>query len=145
MIDFTDRLDALRERLAQAEVYLRVDDLRRRRPQLEAEMGRPDLWDDAEVARKVQTELASVVDDLAIHDRLAERIDDAATLFELGVEESDDSVEVEISDAISAVEREFDGLELRALFTGEYDEDDAVCTIKSGAGGTDAQDWAEML
>jgi peptide chain release factor 2 len=86
-----------------------------------------------------------VVDDLASHDRLAEHIDDAATLFELGVEESDDSVEVEISDAIAGVEREFDGLELRALFTGEYDEDDAVCTVKSGAGGTDAQDWAEML
>jgi peptide chain release factor 2 len=145
MIDFTDRLDALRERVAQAEVYLRVADLRRRRPQLESEMGRPDLWDDAELARKVQTELASVVDDLDVYDRLSSRLDDAATLYELALEEHDDSFETEIADALGAVETELDRLELRALFTGEYDEEDAVCTVKSGAGGTDAQDWAEML
>src|SRR5262245_104727 len=145
MIDYTDRIDALRERLSQAEGYLRIADLRKRRPQLEAEMGRPDLWDDPEVARKVQTELAGVIDDLDVHDRLASRVDDAATLYELGVEEGDDSVESEIIDTLAKVESELDKLELRALFTGEYDDTDAVCTIKSGAGGTDAQDWAEML
>jgi peptide chain release factor 2 len=145
VIDPTERIAALRERLAQAEAYLRVAELRNRRPQLEAEMGRPDLWDDAEVARKVQTELASVTEDLDVYDRLVGRVDDAATLHELAVEESDDSVEGEIEAGLSAVESELDTLELRALFTGEWDDDDAVCTVKSGAGGTDAQDWAEML
>jgi peptide chain release factor 2 len=108
-------------------------------------MGRPDLWDDPDVARRVQTEWSSVNDDLGVYDDLARRIDDAATLYELGVEEGDDSVEGEIGDAIAAIERQFDQLELRSLFTGEHDDKDAVCTIKSGAGGTDAQDWAEML
>jgi peptide chain release factor 2 len=145
MIDLTERLRALHERLAQAESYLRIPDLRARRPQLEAEMGRPDLWDDPEVARKVQTELSSVSDDLDLYDRLAGRVDDAETLYQLGVEEHDDSVEAEVLESIAALESEFDSLELRALFTGEWDDDDAVCTIKSGAGGTDAQDWAEML
>ncbi|HEX7096653.1 MAG TPA: peptide chain release factor 2 [Acidimicrobiales bacterium] len=145
MIDYTDRIEALRERLAEAQVYLRVDELRRRRPQLEAEMARPDLWDDPDAARKVQTELASVIDDLDVFDRLTSRVDDAATLYELGLEEGDDSVEAEIADTLQKAEVELDRLELRALFTGEYDDSDAVCTIKSGAGGTDAQDWAEML
>jgi peptide chain release factor 2 len=145
MNDHTERLSALRERLDQAENYLRIADLRARRPQLEAEMGRPDLWDDAEMARKVQTELASISEDLDLFDRLTGRVDDAATLYELGVEESDDSVEAEVVETIDAVSTELDKLELRALFTGEWDDDDAVCTIKSGAGGTDAQDWAEML
>jgi peptide chain release factor 2 len=145
MIDFSDPIAALRERLQQAGVYLRVADLRARRPQLETEMGRPDLWDDPEVARKVQTELSSIVDDLDVYDDLARRIEDAATLYQLGVEEDDDSVEAEVRDAIAAAAAQFDQLELRALFTGEHDEKDAVCTVKSGAGGTDAQDWAEML
>ena len=145
MIDYTERLDALRERVTQAEGYLRIADLRTRRPQLETEMGRPDLWDDPDTARKVQTELASVIDDLDIYDRLMSRVDDASTLYQLGVEEGDDSVEAEITDLLAKTESELDELELRALFTGEYDDTDAVCTIKSGAGGTDAQDWAEML
>jgi peptide chain release factor 2 len=145
LFDFTDEIKALRERLAEAQVYLRLDALRARRPQLEAEMGRPDLWDNAEVARKVQTELSEIVGDVELYDNLEGRIDDAATLFELAREESDDSVESEIRESIEGTKKRFDDLELRALFTGEYDERDAVCTVKSGAGGTDAQDWAEML
>jgi peptide chain release factor 2 len=145
LFDFTDEIKALRERLAEAQVYLRLDALRARRPQLEAEMGRPDLWDNTEVARKVQTELSEIVGDIDLYDELEQRIDDAATLFDLAREESDDSVESEIRDSIQATKKRFDELELRALFTGDYDERDAVCTVKSGAGGTDAQDWAEML
>ncbi|CAB4746429.1 unannotated protein [freshwater metagenome] len=145
MQDFTDDLRALRERLAQAEHFLRVTDLRARRPQLEAEMSRPDLWDHPEEARRVQTEMSAVLDDLAVCDRLAQRIEDAETLFELGREEADDSVEAEVREAIAQVAAQFEQLEMRALFTGEYDAGDAVCTIKAGAGGTDAQDWAEML
>ena len=145
MFDFTDELKALRERLAEAQAYLRIDALRARRPQLEAEMGRPDLWDNTEVARQVQTELSEIVGDIDLYEELEGRIDDAATLFELAREESDDSVESEIRESIEGTKKRFDELELRALFTGEYDERDAVCTVKSGAGGTDAQDWAEML
>jgi peptide chain release factor 2 len=145
MTDYSDRIRALRERLGQAEGYLRIADLRARQPQLEAEMGRPDLWDDPDVARKVQTELASIIDDIGVYERLTRLVDDAETLYELAVEEGDQSVEGEVARDLSAAETDLDRLELRALFTGEYDDDDAVATIKSGAGGTDAQDWAEML
>ena len=145
MQDFSDALASLRKRLDEAHGYLTIDDKRARQPQLEAEMSRPDLWDDAELARKVQTELAAVNEDIELYERLLGSIEDAETLYQLGREEGDESLEPEIADAIASLEAEFEELELRALFTGQYDELDAVCHIQAGEGGTDAQDWAEML
>ncbi|HKY13891.1 MAG TPA: peptide chain release factor 2 [Microthrixaceae bacterium] len=145
MQDFSAALADLSRRLTEAAVYLRVDELRRRRPQLETEMARPDLWDDPEVAQKVQREFAAADADLGLYERLESRIEDAATLAELTREEGDESQEPEIAELIAQLEREFAELELRALFIGEYDELDAVCEVHSGAGGTDSQDWAEML
>ena len=145
MQDFGDELRRLRDRHRQAEAYLRVDALRARLPQLEAESSRPDLWDQPERARAVTSELAVVTDDLALFDRLDADISDAETLTQLAVEEGDASEEGEIARLVAAIAERFDDLELRSLFTGEFDERDAVCQIKSGEGGTDSQDWAEML
>ena len=145
MRDFTDDLAALRGRLAEAETYLRIDDLRRARPQLETEASRPDLWDDPDAARKVTGELSQVTEDLELFDRLTSEVDDAETLFELAREEGDDSQEDDIAEQVAALQRAFDDLELRALFTGEWDDHDAVCEVHAGEGGTDSQDWAEMM
>ncbi|CAN5694621.1 peptide chain release factor 2 [soil metagenome] len=145
MRDYADELAELRKRHAEAAQYLKIDERRARQPQLESEFSRPDLWDDQERARRVQTEMTAVNDDLAVYDGLAGRIDDAATLFEMAREEGDDSLEAEIDESVTALRRELDELELRSLFTGEYDEGDAVCEVHSGAGGTDSQDWANML
>ncbi|MEM7272289.1 MAG: peptide chain release factor 2 [Actinomycetota bacterium] len=145
MADLTDDLKRIRTELDEAEEYLRVGELRARLPQLETEMGRPDLWDDADRARVVQTEFTTVKDDLTLFDRLSTQVDDAETLWELSREERDESLEQEASQLIGTLEAEFAELELRALFTGRYDEGDAVCEVHSGAGGTDSQDWAEML
>ena len=105
----------------------------------------PELWNDQEQARKVTTEQSRVRVDVELIDGLDERVADLETLFELAREESDDSVEGEIADGVAKVGEELDRLELRALFSGEHDERDAICEINAGAGGTDAQDWAEML
>ena len=145
MQDFSDALAALDRRRDEAQVYLRIDELRRIQPQLETEMGRPDLWDDVDAARKVQTELSAVNDDLDNFEELSAAISDAATLYEMAREESDESLEPEILESITAIEETLGKLEMRSLFSGEYDEMDAVCHIQSGEGGTDAQDWAEML
>jgi peptide chain release factor 2 len=145
MRDFTDDLADLRRRLDEAAGYLRIDELRRSRPQLETEASRPDLWDDPDLARRINGELAAVNEDLDLWDGLAGRIDDADTLFELGRDEHDDSVETELVETITSVGAAFDELELRSLFTGEHDEADAICEIQSGSGGADAQDWANML
>ena len=145
MKDFSEDVTALRARLAAAVEYLRVDELRARRPQLETEASRPDLWDDPDKARAVTGELAAVVDDLDLYDRLTTEVDDVATLAEMAREEKDESLEPEIEEAMTALVATFSELELRALFQGEYDERDAVVEVHSGAGGTDSQDWAEML
>ncbi len=145
MRDFSDDLAQARRRLDEAAEYLRIDALRARRPQLEAEASRPDLWDDAEAARAVTSELSALVDDLEIYDSLAGKLDDAATLAELGREEHDDSVVAEIEAILAEASAVFDDLELRSLFTGEYDHLPAICEIQAGEGGADSQDWAEML
>jgi len=143
--DFSDGLTALRKRLDEAAGYLKIDELRARKPQLETEASRPDLWDDQDAARRVTGELSSVNDDLDLYADLEARISDAETLFELAREEGDESFEGEIDQSIASLEADLRRVELRSLFAGEYDERDAVCEVHSGEGGTDAQDWANML
>jgi len=145
MQDFTDQISAIAARLDEASGYLRIDELKMRQPQLEAEASRPDLWDDQEKARKVTSELSAVNEDLELYDRLRSEVDDLETLHMMAREENDESLEPEIAEQATSLETVLDELEMRSLFTGEFDERDAVCQIKSGEGGTDAQDWAEML
>ena len=145
MRDVSDDIKALRRRHEEAAGFLKVDELRARRPQLETEASRPDLWDDADRARKVTGELSAVVEDLEKFDELGSRIDDAEVLAELAAEEHDDSVEAEIEASLTALADDFRDLELRSLFTGEHDERDAICDVQSGEGGADAQDFANVL
>src|SRR6476661_6920900 len=121
MRDFTDELRELRRRLGEAEVYLRVGESRNRLAELEAEMGRPDLWDDADAAKALSGEYANVRDDLATYDALAAQLDDAEVLHELARDEGDESQEPEIVQLTSQVQRGLDQLDLRSLFTGEHD------------------------
>ncbi|HEX5615656.1 MAG TPA: peptide chain release factor 2 [Acidimicrobiia bacterium] len=145
MRDFTEELTDLRRRLDDARAYLQIDAARLRLGELETTASQADLWDDPDRARTVTTELARVRDDVEQFDALDRRVDDAATLFELGTEEGDDTVEHEIATAVTEAAAQLGRLELRALVSGEHDERDAICEVHSGAGGTDAQDWASML
>ena len=86
-----------------------------------------------------------MTDDLDRYDQLGSRIDDAEMLAELAREEGDESLDAEIEETLAGLAREFSALELRSLFTGEHDENDAICEVQSGEGGADAQDWANML
>jgi peptide chain release factor 2 len=145
MRDFSDLLVETRKRVADAETYLKIEELRARLPLLETEASRPDLWDDADVAKRVTGELAVVTDDLAQFDRLVNELEDAETLHELAREVDDATQEDEIEGALTRLDRELRALELRSMFSGEHDERDALCTVQAGEGGADAQDWAEML
>jgi peptide chain release factor 2 len=143
--DLSGELAEAHRRVEEARTYLRIDELEARRPQLETEASRPDIWDDADVGRRVTSELNAVIGDLDLFGELEREQSDAATLWELAQEEGDSSLEAEIDEALVALRGRLDELELRSLFTGEHDDRDAVCEIHSGEGGTDAQDWAEVL
>jgi peptide chain release factor 2 len=145
MRDYSDDLADLRRRVDDARGYLQVDESRERLARLEQEASRADLWDDPDKARRVTTEMARLRDDVELVAGLERQISDVTTLFELGREEGDDSVEPEVAEGVARLTDELRHLELRALFIGEHDERDAICEIHSGAGGTDAQDWAQML
>src|SRR3954466_6305272 len=112
MRDVSDEIAALHKRLSEAAGYLKIDEARARRPQLETEASRPDLWDDPDRARLVTGELASVTDDLEACAPRAERIDDAETLAELAAEEHDDSVAAEIEANLTGLAGDFSNLEL---------------------------------
>jgi peptide chain release factor 2 len=145
MRDFTDELRDLRRRLDEARDYLKIGDGRNRLVELEAEIGRPDLWDDQERAKRVNADYAAVKDDVETFDSLASQIDDIEVLHELAREEDDESQEPEIADGIAAASRRLGQLELRSLFTGEHDEADCIVQINAKDGGVDAQDFSEML
>ena len=145
MRDFAPDLVALRQRLDQASGYLRIEELGTRRAELEEMLADPDLWNDQDRGRRVQVDLSRVIEDLDHHAGLVARLEDVETLVELAVEEDEESLESEIAEVVDALYVELEALEVRSLFSGEYDDGDAVCHIQSGAGGTDAQDWAEIL
>src|SRR5436190_13542776 len=126
MRDFSDDLTELRRRVEGARAYLMIDAARDRIAVLEEEVSKPDLWDDQANARKVSTELAQLNDDVNLVDELDGTISDLETLADLAREEGDSSLESEIDSGIGALGRQLDGLELRALFTGEHDDRDAI-------------------
>jgi peptide chain release factor 2 len=145
MRDFTSDLRDLRRRLDEASGYLRIDESRVRLAELETEVARPDLWDDQDLAKRVNSEYANVKSDVDGWDGLAAEIEDLEVLHELAREEGDESQEPEIEAGAQKVGRALDVLELRSLFTGEHDSADAIVQINAKDGGVDAQDWAEIL
>ncbi|WP_420638591.1 peptide chain release factor 2 [Candidatus Poriferisocius sp.] len=145
MPDVTGELSLLRSKLQEARRYLHIDDLIDRRPRLENAAAAPGLWDDPDRARKVTRELAELMEDLELFAGLEATLEDAETLHQLAAEENDESLLPEITQMLASLAAKVDDLELRSLLGGEHDDSDAVCELHSGAGGTDAQDWAEML
>ncbi len=145
MRDFTDELRDLRRRLGEAEGYLKIDVGRSRLAELEMEVSRPDLWDDQELAKKVNGEYANVKSDLDTFDGLSRELEDAELLHEMARELDDESQEVDIEKAATSIGQQLRQLDLRSLFTGEHDEADCIVQINAKDGGVDAQDWAEIL
>jgi peptide chain release factor 2 len=108
-------------------------------------MARPDLWDDPDGAQTVGRQKNAVEGELALHDRVESGLDDAEVLLELAEEAADLEVVGEVIQKCDDVEGILEEAELQQLLGGEYDASNALLSINSGAGGTDACDWAEML
>ena len=119
--------------------------LRVRLGELETEMSRPDLWDDREQAEQTSREKTSLERELRLFDQLETALDDVATLLELAEEADDDDTRSEVAEHFHGVEEVLEEAEMRQLLGGEHDRGDVILAINSGAGGTDACDWADML
>jgi peptide chain release factor 2 len=113
--------------------------------ELEVEAAKPDVWDDAAAAQRLTTRLSRLNEAVRRYDRLLEQLDDVGVTDELLGMEDDPRLARELPQKLAALEAELDLVELANLLSGEYDASDAVATIHAGAGGIDAQDWAEML
>ena len=136
-----DELKELQSTLGSIEAVLQPDSMRASLAEMEQAAADPDLWNDQERAQRVTSQMASLRADLGRLDGLRARLDDLAAAFELG----DPELLEEAAAGLPALRVEVDALEVRTLLAGDYDDRDALMTINSGTGGTDAADWAEML
>lgn len=136
------RIQNLDSTLTTIEKVIDLDELAARARELEQQANDPSLWDDPAHAQKVTTELSNVQARLKKVASLRERIDDLPVMYELAEEEGEPAL---VDDELSALEESIGSLEVQTMLSGEYDEREAVVNIRSGAGGVDAADWAEML
>jgi peptide chain release factor 2 len=146
--DFDAELQTLRARLEAAKAYLRLDELSERLAELEVQLAEPDLWSDADRARRISTAYGRVKADVDLLVGLEHQLAEAEELLALGLEEGETGlaeVAGDLAEVITSLEKALDDIELRSLFGGEHNEANPIAEIHAGAGGTDAQDWAEMM
>ena len=112
---------------------------------MEAEIARPDFWDQGDLSQerlRERTSLQKIVEDW---EGAAKQLEDLQVLVELGEEAEDEDSRQEVQDALPELERSVGKMEFARMLSGEYDSSDAIVSINAGAGGTEAQDWADML
>lgn len=148
MIDFDTfrlELEAMEEPLGQLREALHIDHVSDEISELEARAQEPGFWDDQEKAQKVQTRVKHLQRKLDSFREMERQREDLLVLCELGSEAEDADLLAEVVDGMAKLKREVEDLRLETLFTGEYDANNAILTLHAGAGGTEAQDWNEML
>jgi peptide chain release factor 2 len=135
----------LRARLGEARGFLDLEGKAGELDELRQQASSPGLWDDPDEARRVSQRLSRIE---ALFDKvegLGDQIDDAEVLLELAEEAGDEESRQEAVQQLAQVDGVLNELEMESLFFDEYDEADAILSVHAGAGGVDAQDWAEML
>jgi peptide chain release factor 2 len=143
--DVDTQLKQLAATMHTVEQVLDLDGMRREIADLQEQVSAPGLWDDQANAQRVTARLSVLEHELGRVTRLRARLDDLPVMFELAEEEGDAGARAEAEAELGKVGTEVKALEVRTLLSGEYDAREALVTIRSGAGGVDAADFAEML
>lgn len=143
--DFPAEIAALKTTLAQIEAVTDPSALRATIADLSAQASVPDLWDDPDKAQVVTTALSQAQAELERFTQVASRVDDIGVLVEMATESDDADTLLEAEVELASVKNDLAAMEIRTLMTGEWDKRAAVVTIRAGAGGVDAADFAEML
>lgn len=113
--------------------------------ELEYKMGEPTFWDNPEQAQKITQELNDVKAGVDKYKHILQKFEDMQILWEMGMEDKDESVLPDVENEIKEINQEMEQLELELLLSGKYDSNNAILTLHAGAGGTEAQDWTQML
>ncbi|GAB4311701.1 MAG: peptide chain release factor 2 [Candidatus Bipolaricaulota bacterium] len=140
-----EHLRDLRQRMARLGQGIGVDALREQVTRIEAEMAGPGFWDDRAAAQARVRELEVAKDRLAEYERLATALDEVEVLLELADEEGDEGTRAEAEAALAKLAEDLERVRIQLLLSGPYDGSDCFLALNAGAGGTDAQDWTEML
>ena len=110
---------------------------------LEEEVAASDIWDNPEEAQKLMQRLTKLKDSVQSYERLQSKLEDVEVLLELAEEDSE--LASEFRETLQNLKKDVENLELETLLSGEYDRNNAILSLHPGAGGTESQDWAEML
>jgi peptide chain release factor 2 len=143
--EFAEQTKALDATLTSIEKVLDLDAVRKEIAELQEQVGAPDLWDDQANAQRVTGRLSTLQAEVERVTGLRARLDDVEILHDMGAEEGDADTVAEANAELARIAKSIESLEIRTLLSGEYDERDALVSIRSGAGGVDAADFALML
>ena len=143
--EYKVKLNNLKPELDELEQALGLEAAQREAEMLESESASDGFWDNLEKAQKVQQRVKNLRDKIEGQEKRKTQWEDLMTLCELGNEMEDESLVPEVEEGFAKLEAEIEEAKLSTLLTGEYDASNAILTFHAGAGGTEAQDWAQML
>ncbi len=138
-------LEAMKPEIDDLASALSLGQMRSEIQQLENRAAEPGFWDDMDNSQKILQRTANLKAKVEKYEKLEARYEDALALIELGDEAEDESLIEEAQSELDGIRAEIDRQRLETLLTGEYDKNNAILTFHAGSGGTEAQDWAEML
>ncbi len=142
---YKQKLTAIGPRLEKLAAALDLEGARREVEELEEKAGDANFWNDLQASQKVLQRTKQLKNKLENHARLTSQWEDLATLVEMAAEEEDASLLPEVEEGYGKLESALEEANLATLLTGEYDANNAILTLHAGAGGTEAQDWCQML
>ena len=143
--DYRLRLKSLSETLAEAKYALDIDNIGAKLEELTAEQEKPEVWQDLEKSKRIGREIAIVENKIASYKKGETALAEAYAFIDLIEEADDESLIPELEEMISAAANDIDEMRIRALLKGKYDNNNAILNLHSGAGGTEACDWTQML
>ena len=148
MIEFEEykgKLNGLKPTLDSLREALHLESAEKEIEELEGQSARDGFWNDVEKSQRVQKRLKQLKSKVENYQKLCSGWDDLMTLCEMAIEEDDDSMLPELQSEYAEFEKKLEETRLGTLLTGEYDANNAILTFHAGAGGTEAQDWTQML
>ncbi len=139
------KLNEYKAPLTEVRKSLDIEGKKNRIEELEKKMEAPDFWSDPAASGRLSQELKSLKDDVSAIDSLDSQFSDILDYIDLGNEENDPEIAAEAMEQFEAFTSDFEALRIKTLLSGEYDFENAIVTLHSGAGGTEACDWTQML